>query len=367
MRSKLFILTPTLLFLPLSGVALIHRNLWPYLEFPPRTRFVWHAPFSWSAFIGLSLFVAAMVAPFFVQGLRARKDRARRRRGAHAPFPWWGWGGILLGFASWIIAWNRFPWIGRIQAHTFTPLWVAYILVINALTYRRSGQCMITQRRSYFFLLFPVSALFWWFFEFLNRFVQNWYYIGPDFGPGEYFLYATLPFATVLPAVMGTQQWLRSYRWPQEIFGRFLPITLQNTRAWGAVAFVLAAAGLFGIGIWPNVLFPLLWISPLLVLVSIQMVGGQTHIFSRVPEGDWHVIVCSALAALCCGFFWEMWNMHSLAKWRYSIPFVQRFELFEMPLLGYAGYLPFGLECAAIADLIRPDPDLRRRGPKGVD
>lgn len=221
---------------------------------------------------------------------------------------------------------------------------------------------MITQRRSHYLLLFPLSALFWWFFEYLNRFVQNWYYIGPNFAPWEYFLYATPPFATVLPAVMGTQEWLRSYRWPQQIFGSFLPIELENTKAWGAVIYVSAAAGLFGIGIWPNYLFALLWISPLLVLVSIQMVGGEVQIFSRIPHGDWHIIVCSALAALCCGFFWEMWNMHSLAKWKYSIPFVHCFQLFEMPLLGYAGYLPFGLECAAIADLVRPHSELRRGG-----
>jgi hypothetical protein len=59
-----------------------------------------------------------------------------------------------------------------------------------------------------------------------------------------------------------------------------------------------------------------------------------------------------ALAALFCGFFWELWNVGSLAHWQYSIPFVQRFHLFEMPLLGYAGYLPFGLACLAAADIL---------------
>jgi hypothetical protein len=29
---------------------------------------------------------------------------------------------------------------------------------------------------------------------------------------------------------------------------------------------------------------------------------------------------------------------------------VDRFHLFEMPLLGYAGYLPFGWLCALIGD-----------------
>ena len=46
-----------------------------------------------------------------------------------------------------------------------------------------------------------------------------------------------------------------------------------------------------------------------------------------------------------------MWNFYSLARWEYAVPFVQRFKVFEMPLLGYAGYLPFGVECLAVADL----------------
>jgi hypothetical protein len=47
-----------------------------------------------------------------------------------------------------------------------------------------------------------------------------------------------------------------------------------------------------------------------------------------------------------------MWNFYSLAKWKYSIPLVHRFAIFEMPVLGYAGYLPFGLECAVVAALM---------------
>jgi hypothetical protein len=59
-----------------------------------------------------------------------------------------------------------------------------------------------------------------------------------------------------------------------------------------------------------------------------------------------------ALAALVCGFFWEMWNWHSLAKWVYDVPYVTRFKIFEMPLLGYFGYLPFGWECGIVAAIV---------------
>ena len=68
----------------------------------------------------------------------------------------------------------------------------------------------------------------------------------------------------------------------------------------------------------------------------------------------------AALAGLVCGFFWEMWNYGSLAHWEYSVPLVHRFEIFQMPLLGYSGYLPFGLECLAVARLLEATRDQRR-------
>jgi hypothetical protein len=49
-----------------------------------------------------------------------------------------------------------------------------------------------------------------------------------------------------------------------------------------------------------------------------------------------------------------MWNYKSLSHWEYALPFVHRFKIFEMPLLGYAGYLPFGLECLAVVQFFFP-------------
>jgi hypothetical protein len=48
-----------------------------------------------------------------------------------------------------------------------------------------------------------------------------------------------------------------------------------------------------------------------------------------------------------------MWISNSLAYWQYSVPFVARFHLFEMLIIGYAGYLPFGFECMVVANLLR--------------
>ena len=89
------------------------------------------------------------------------------------------------------------------------------------------------------------------------------------------------------------------------------------------------------------------------VTVSVQALLGRDTILTPLRTGQWQKIVRLALAALICGFFWEMWNFHSLAKWIYAVPFVNEYHLFEMPLLGYAGYLPFGLECAVVGEMVR--------------
>ena len=100
-----------------------------------------------------------------------------------------------------------------IQGLTFTPLWLGFIVTVNALTFRRIGHCMMLHRPRYFLSLFPLSALFWWSFEYLNRFVQNWYYLGgQELTAWEYLWQATLSFSTVLPAVLGTAEWLSTYR-----------------------------------------------------------------------------------------------------------------------------------------------------------
>jgi hypothetical protein len=339
-----------LVVLPPLGVWLDGKPLGQYLEFPPLTRYVQHADFSW---IGFAFFVAvdlAMLAPFVLALVRTPPHPSRLT--LHV-FPWWGWVGVGVTVTAWALAWTRIPWFAALQHFTFSPLWLGYILIINALTHRRTGHCMMLDRPRYFLLLFPLSAVLWWFFEYLNRFVQNWYYIGIEaFGPLEYALYATPPFATVLPAVLGTAEYLETFPRLQRALQRWRPLHASHPKLIGWGTLLVSAFGLAGLGIWPDVLYALLWVSPLLMITSLQAIHGQPTIFSALRAGDWRPIYLPAIAALICGFFWEMWNFYSAAKWVYTVPYVHRFQMFEMPVVGFGGYLPFGLECAVIGGLL---------------
>ncbi len=362
---KFLILAVMLLGLPLLGVLAAGYPIGRYLEFPPQTRYVAYAPFSWPAFVVFALSILAVVLPLAVMGFQSyKKPPAPTTRSISRPFPWWGWLGVINGLVSWTLAWTRFSWFTSYQPHTFSLLWFSYIIVVNAICQARIGHCLMTNRTGFFLLLFPVSAAFWWFFEYLNRFAQNWFYVGVDFGPWAYFWYATLPFSTVLPAVLSTRQWFLSLNWIRQAYGSVKPLAFPRPYQAAVLVLALSAAGLTGIGIWPNYFFPVLWISPLLIITCLQTLMRESHIFSQIAEGDWSGVVSAALAATVCGGFWEMWNFCSLAKWEYSIPLVHRFQIFEMPLLGYAGYLPFGLECAVIGGML--GQLLHTPGPKNT-
>jgi hypothetical protein len=342
------------LLLPLAGAAAAGKPLAAYLQFPPEPPDVPPVPFSLPAFLGLTLLVLAATVPLLLRLLSFRRKEGPRK--PVMPFPWWGWAGAGLGVASWILAWSRIPWMRGFQAHTFTPLWVAYIVVVNSLTYLRAGRCMMLTRPRRFLLLFPLSAAFWWSFEYLNRFVGNWRYVGGvEFGAVEYFLYATLPFSTVLPAVLSTRELLLSCPRFDGAFREWRPLSPGRPGVIGLAALVLSCAGLFAVGIVPDVAFPLVWAAPPTLLISLAALRGEPHALSGIASGDWRPAVSSVLAALLCGFVWETWNFGSYAKWVYAIPYVDVLHVFEMPLLGYAGYLPFGLACAATGDFLLDD------------
>jgi hypothetical protein len=338
------LVVPPLMWLFLAGVP-----LGSYLEFPPLTRHVRHPGFELPVFVGLALVIAAVLAPAFIVGWRAAPPAAPRTTGR---FPRWGWGGVALLAAAWFVAWTRVPVLAPVQAHTFLPLWLGYIVTVNALLVRRSRWSLLTHARAYLASLFVLSAVFWWYFEYANRYVQNWYYVGIErFSPAEYLWFATASFSTVLPAVVSTALWLGTFPRLTAPFAQRRPFTFPWPRAGGLALWIAAMLLLAGLSRYPALLFPTVWVAPLLVVTGLRAALGLPTVFAPLARGDYRVLVVAPLAALVCGLFWELWNSRSLAHWEYAIPYVQRFHVFEMPLLGYAGYLPFGLECLAIAAL----------------
>lgn len=368
MKGKLIILSTLILLavLPLAG-GLLKGLPEDFFSFPPLVEHSpVHAPFSppvFSMFAALCVLTALFFLFPFYFGF-ARQTASPPSAGGR--FPVWGRLGLALMLFSWICAWGQFDFLGRARLHTFFPLWVGFIFTMDGLVFRRTGRSLFSGRRAAFFTLFPVSAVSWWYFELLNRIVQNWWYPDrTDFGPAHYLIYSSLCFSTVLPAIFEIREWLMSFPPMRVRYARGPSIRLAPLPLALASAVLLALIPLF-----PDPLFFVVWIAPLGLLGSALALARVKSPFSAMTEGDWTVAVNLGLAALICGFFWELWNFYSTPCWEYSVPYVTRAHLFAMPVVGYAGYLPFGPVCAcfwlAWTALLPGKIRIRRAGPPSL-
>lgn len=106
-----------------------------------------------------------------------------------------GWLGLVLLAVWWPLNWSL-P--GNRTAYLFFPLWLGYILIMDAVVLRRTGTSLWARSRRRFMLLFVTSAPAWWIFEAINWRTANWEYPGSAaFTDLEYYLLCTISFSTV--------------------------------------------------------------------------------------------------------------------------------------------------------------------------
>jgi hypothetical protein len=262
-----------------------------------------------------------------------------------------GWTGVLLVAVCWPLNW-LLPNSSMRTSYLFFPLWLGYILAVDALVQSRSGSSLWTRSRADFVLLFLASAPVWWIFELFNQRTANWEYLGANaFTPLQYFLLCTVCFSTVMPAVFETAELVRSFDWVQRLrSGPRLVSTPCLQLGLFTAGGVMVALTL----LWPRYCYPFVWSSLVLLLEPINAALGRPHLLIPLGRGDWRPVLSLSLGALLCGFFWEMWNFYSYPKWIYHTPGAQFLHLFEMPLLGYGGYIPFALELYEVKNLLWP-------------
>lgn len=284
-----------------------------------------------------------------------------------ARLPWYAWAGAALNITCWVMSWGRIgEWNGitlnghtYLEAHihlwgyTFFPLWFGFILVLDGLNVARTGSSPLTRNWRGFVLLFLLSMPFWWLFEILNLPVQNWVYffdhpIDTNTVNGwiEYHLYSSICFSTVLPAVLEIAGILASF---SALRPRLAPHD-PGPKVKVSTAIILMLIGVVCLVLpifFPYYAFGLIWLGVAFLLDPINNLARTKSALGHLLAGDWRFYVLLPLSALCCGFFWEMWNSLALPKWIYTIPLVESWRIphfFEMPIIGYSGYLPFGIE-----------------------
>ena len=127
---------------------------------------------------------------------------------------------------------------------------------------------------------------------------------------------------------------------------------LGNNKTQRAALFLLGIVLLAVTLLYPKYSPAFIWMSIYLIVDPINYRFGARNLISETKSGNWSSVIVLWIASLICGFFWELWNFYSNPKWFYSVPGVDFWYIFEMPALGYLGYLPFILESFAIFNLV---------------
>jgi hypothetical protein len=230
------------------------------------------------------------------------------------------------------------------------PLWLGYCLTVDALVFSRKGDSLLTRSPVGYIKLFLASFPAWWLFELINRRTQNWHYVGGEFLTDfEYFVLASLSFSTVIPAVFGTAELVGTFNWLKRFKrGPIIAPTPTTLLSFFITGWLMLALLLF----FPLYFFPFVWLSIYFILEPTNVWLGNRSLINYTAVGDWRPVLALWIGCLICGFFWEIWNFYSYPKWVYQVPLVDSIHIFEMPLLGYGGYLPFSLELFALYHLI---------------
>jgi hypothetical protein len=247
--------------------------------------------------------------------------------------------GLALIAFFWAASWRHWGVPGE---YAFLPLWLGYILTVDGLVVSRRGDSLLTLYPRAFVLLFVISAPIWWLFEGMNNFTLNWHYlIPPDFTPLQIIIIATTNFAIVIPAVFETAQLLFTFPFFQKLT-HLRRNKLSRNVYW--LLMYLGCAMFFCFWLFPDIAFGLIWVWLFLIFDSQNALMERPSLIEQASRGDYRNIVTFAAATLICGFFWEMWNFWAFPKWYYTVPIIGFWKIFEMPLLGFSGYIPFSWE-----------------------
>lgn len=246
--------------------------------------------------------------------------------------PIYGIIGLILIILSEI---NFFLKIQPFEYLYFPIIWIGYVLFVDSLVYKIRGRSLVKNNFQRLIGMFIISAPFWKVYEFINLRVGNWHYLGTEvFGIyGE--LFAFISFSTVIPAFFVT---LGLFNVDSD---RVIPRDKISTgKIW---LFIILGLSCFMLPLlFPKYFFQLVWIFLFLILDPINYYNKKPSLIYALKMREKKIIYSVIFSVLILGFLWEFWNYWASVKWVYTIPFIDFLHIFEMPLLGYLGYIPFG-------------------------
>jgi hypothetical protein len=255
-------------------------------------------------------------------------------------FPSYGWVGLIIfAAAEWLMLRGIEP-----LATYFTPVaWTAYLMMLDAAVFAARGHSRLHDEPRRFGQMAALSVLLWLIFEAYNLRLENWMYVGLPMSWTWAVVGYVWSFATITPAILETADLVEAFAW----FKPARPVKFSRAAEWTMVIFgaVCLVAPLVLPRNTARYLFVLVWIGFVFLLDPINYWLDLPSLLGDFAAGRRSRFYSLFVSGWVCGCLWEYWNYWASAKWHYIFPMFQQWKIFEMPIPGYLGFLPFALEC----------------------
>jgi len=249
--------------------------------------------------------------------------------------------GIVLHILSYIILYNR---IEPLYIFFYPLVWWSYILIMDAI-YALKNKKFLILKHSLIFLI-VISSGFWCIFELINLRIQNWFYINlPREINQRWILGYLLSYGTVIPAIYVTKEIIHSLMGEIKIKNMYI-------KNYAVYAITVGLFMFFITLLLPEYFFGLAWVSFGLIFDGYNYKVRNRSFAKDMEKGCIDNLLASMLGGLFCGILWEFWNNWAVTKWVYTVPFFEELKLFEMPVLGYVGFIAFGFETIAFLNFL---------------
>ncbi|MFM9945712.1 MAG: hypothetical protein ACKVQB_10820 [Bacteroidia bacterium] len=350
--------------LPYIGGYIYCQGVFPdhYFQYPPLSA-PEKAPFNMTVAIVFAVinitWIILYLFPSLI-GFKKYTDPKPAESKQKLKLPIWFWIGMVMWAGTLVVMWGHFSGPKLLLNWADLPLFWGFTLVLDGLVYvRNNGNSIIAKYPQEIVGIGVASISGWLLFEYLNFFVDdNWFYpFGNLIPDNEFTLYAVLGSAGLFPMAFEWYHLLRTFKFFKFRFSNGPKLDLPSWFKTGVLIGCLLS--LFFIAMYPEILFGFLWVSPLLIVAIVLGKLGIWTPFVPIKNGNWTPLLISATTYLIQGLLCECWNYfsgtHDAAGvlietfnpnyWVYSLPYVNVWHVFEMPLLGVQGYLPFGTYC----------------------
>lgn len=363
-RKLLFLITATagIVFLPYIGAWFHFNGVFSpdYFQFPPLVAPA-KAPFNLTVFILIAICFAATILLFVAPGIFGFKKNLSlpETKREKIALPKWFWIGLIMWAGTLFVFIGKFSEPRWLINWAVLPLFWGFTFLLDGLVYVRNNRRSLWNNSPRELLGMGMASIFGWLiFEYLNFFVDdNWTYPKGILLPeDEFTIYAVVGSSGLMPMAF---EWYSLFYTFDKFKNRFSQGPKIIMAKWLKILMLVLSFGvLLVISFYPDIMFGAIWVAPLIIFSIVLNELGMWSPFNPIKNGNWSPLLIIALTYFVQGTLCECWNYLSATHvdgnmaytnnpdyWVYSIPYVNVLHVFEMPLLGLLGYLPFGIYC----------------------